>query len=417
MRLWRRGKARVTGVRGCLPCVPVANRTESTPMLAPHFSRFFAANPGLMHFAAHSHHPWPDVTQAAHARYWEDSATLADRKWAHVFGTVVPAAQRHVARLLSLSDPGQVAFAPNTHEFVARLYSCLDWSRPVRVLASAHEFHSFRRQTRRLAETGRLALTEIAAEPWDTFGERFATAAAAGDWDLVWLSHVFFDSGFAVRDLEAIVAAAPASAVVAIDGYHAFHALPVDLSRIHARAFYLAGGYKYAMSGEGACFLAIPPGCELRPADTGWFASFDSLSGRPGEAVPYSADAFRFWGSTFDPSGLYRFVAAMDWLAGLGVTVDDIHAHAVRLQSRFLSGLAALELPGLPVASLVPPAGTPRGNFLAFDVDAAEGAHERLAAHRVYIDRRDRRLRFGFGAYHDEAAVDALLEAVKGALR
>lgn len=386
-------------------------------MLARHFSKFRAANPGLLHFAAHSHHPWPDVTQAAHARYWEDSAALADRKWERVFGTVVPQAQRHVARLLSLSDPRQVAFAPNTHEFVARLYSCLDWSRPVRVLASAHEFHSFRRQTRRLAETGRLELTEIELDPWESFGRRFAEAAAAASWDLVWLSHVFFDSGFLVRDLQAIVDAAPSRSIVAIDGYHAFHALPVDLSRIHRRAFYLAGGYKYAMSGEGACFLAVPPGCDLRPADTGWFASFDSLSGRPGEAVPYSGDAFRFWGSTFDPSGLYRFNAAMDWLQEQGVTVADIHAHAQRLQERFLAGLDARCLECLPASALVPTPGARRGNFLAFDVDGAGEIHQRLLAAGVYVDRRDRRLRFGFGIYHDEAAVDALLEAVNGALR
>ncbi len=386
-------------------------------MLSSHSSRFFAANPGLLHFAAHSHHPWPDVTREAHARYWEDSATLADRKWARVFAEAVPRAQEHVARLLALSDPRQVAFAPNTHEFVARLYSCLDWSRPVRVLASAHEFHSFRRQTRRLAETGRLEITEIAGEPRENFGERFAAAARGADWDLVWLSHVFFDSGFRVTDLEAIVEAVPARALVAIDGYHAFLALPVDLSRIHRRAFYLAGGYKYAMSGEGACFLAIPPGCALRPAETGWFASFDALSGRQGEAVPYSADAFRFWGSTFDPSGLYRFNAVMDWLAGLGVTVADIHAHAARLQSRFLSGLEQLRLSRLPVASLVPPAGSPRGNFLAFDVDDAVEVQQRLLAGGIYVDRRDRRLRFGFGVYHDEASVDSLLAASAKALR
>jgi kynureninase len=386
-------------------------------MLAPHFSRYFAANPGLLHFAAHSHHPWPDVTEAAHGRYWTDSATLADRKWAHVFGAVLPAAQGHVARLAGLSDPRQVAFAPNVHEFVARLYSCLDWSRPVRVLSSAHEFHSFRRQTRRLAETGRLALTEIAAEPYDTFGARFAAAAASGEWDLVWLSHVFFDSGFVVGNLGDIVRAAPAKALVAIDGYHAFLALPVDLAEIHRRAFYLAGGYKYAMSGEGACFLAIPPGCELRPADTGWFASFDRLSGRPGEDVPYSSDAFRFWGSTFDPSGLYRFNAAMNWLAELGVTPADIHAHAQRLQARFLAGLARLATARLPVERLVPPMGTPRGNFLTFDVEDAEEVQQRLTAHGIYIDRRDRRLRFGFGVYHDEASVDALLAATAAALR
>ena len=231
------------------------------------------------------------------------------------------------------------------------------------------------------------------------------------------LYHVFFDSGFVVRDLEAIVSAAPERAVVAIDGYHAFLALPVDLSRLHRRAFYLAGGYKYAMSGEGACFLAIPPGCDLRPADTGWFASFDQLSGRPGEAVPYAHDAFRFWGSTFDPSGLYRFNAAMDLLSGRGVTAAGIHAHASRLQARFLSGLERLALARLPAGSLVPPAGAPRGNFLAFDVDGAEETHQRLLANGVYVDRRDRRLRFGFGVYHDEAAVDALLAATAGALR
>ena len=47
-------------------------------MLAGHFSRFFGANPGLLHFSAHSHHPWPDATEAAHAQYWRDSATLGE---------------------------------------------------------------------------------------------------------------------------------------------------------------------------------------------------------------------------------------------------------------------------------------------------------------------------------------------------
>jgi selenocysteine lyase/cysteine desulfurase len=171
------------------------------------------------------------------------------------------------------------------------------------------------------------------------------------------------------------------------------------------------------MSGEGACFLAIPPGCDLRPLDTGWFASFDRLSGRPGEDVPYSSDAFRFWGSTFDPSGLYRFNAAMSWLDGLGVTPADIHAHARRLQARFLSGLARLASARLPVEGLVPPMGTPRGNFLTFDIERAEEVQQRLTAHGIYIDRRDRRLRFGFGVYHDEAGVDALLAATAVALR
>src|SRR3954471_3198801 len=157
-------------------------------MLASHFSRYRAANPGRLHFAAHSHHPWPDATEAAHARYWNDAATLADRKWERIFGEIVPAAQAHVARKISLSDARQVAFAPNTHEFVVRLYSCLPQDQPLRVLTSAHEFHSFRRQTRRMVEAGRVRLREVPLEPWESFDARFAAATREEAWDLVWLS-------------------------------------------------------------------------------------------------------------------------------------------------------------------------------------------------------------------------------------
>jgi selenocysteine lyase/cysteine desulfurase len=381
------------------------------------FSYFRAANPGRLHFAAHSHHPWPDATQGAHGRYWADSATLADRKWERVFGEVVPRAQQHVARLIGISDARQVAFAPNTHEFVRRIYSCFEVSRPLRVLTSAHEFHSFRRQTRRLQEAGRLQVEEIPGPPWNTFVERFVQAERSSSWDLVWLSHVFFDSAYVVPDLEAICEAAPPEAIVAIDGYHAFCALPIDLARIHRRAFYLAGGYKYAMAGEGACFLAVPPGNALRPVDTGWFASFDTLAVAPGAKVPYADDGFRFWGATFDPSGLYRFNAAMDWLAGTGTTIADVHRHSVAMQKHFLDDTARLGVDPLAARFLVPPAGVPRGNFLAFDVDHAEELHRRITAQNITIDRRDRRLRFGFGVYHDEDEVHRLVAAVARALR
>jgi selenocysteine lyase/cysteine desulfurase len=287
----------------------------------------------------------------------------------------------------------------------------------LQVLASAHEFHSFRRQTRRMQEAGLVELTEIAGDPWATFTQRFCAAAASRDWDMVWLSHVFYDSAFVVEGLEAICDAAPESALVAIDGYHAFCALPVDLSRVHARAFYLGGGYKYAMAGEGAAYLAIPPGCELRPVDTGWFASFETLTAKAGERVPYADGAMRFWGATFDPTGVYRLVAAMDWLASTGTTIADVHQHSVAMQKHFLDDLARLAPGPLDARHLVPPAGVKRGNFLAFDVDGAEELNKRLTAQQILIDRRDRRLRFGFGVYHDEDMVHRLVAAVARALK
>ena len=103
----------------------------------------------------------------------------------------------------------------------------------------------------------------------------------------------------------------------------AFLARPVDVSALAGRVFYTAGGYKYAMAGEGACFLHCPPGRAPRPRDTGWFAAFGDLSGPQTGGVPFPRDGMRFMGATFDPSGLFRLVAALRWLEARGVSVAE----------------------------------------------------------------------------------------------
>ena len=177
------------------------------------------------------------------------------------------------------------------------------------------------------------------------------------------------------------------------------------------------GPWQPAMGGEGACLLAVPPGCRLRPVDTGWFATFSTMTGPQGGEVPYSDDGFRFWGATFDACGLYRLNASMEWLASTGTTHAHVRAHAHKMQDRFLAGLERARLAGLRAEDLVPPKGTPRGNFLVFDVDGAEVKYKRITGAGIGIDRRDRRLRFGFGVYHDDEQVDRLLETLGRTLR
>ena len=179
---------------------------------------------------------------------------------------------------------------------------------------------------------------------------------------------------------------------------------------VEDRAFYLAGGYKYAQSGEGVCFLHVPSGCRLRPANTGWFATFGRLSEAPRERVEYSNDAFRFWGATFDPTSLYRFNAVMDWLQAQGMTVDRIHAHVRGLQERFLVGLERERPRALPASALVTsPSLAWQGHFLTFRLAEASELARRLGERGVVADVRGDRLRFGFGLYHDEDDVDRLL--------
>jgi kynureninase len=367
-----------------------------------YFSRFLGADPTRLHLAAHSHHGWPDVTEAAHAQAWIDGVTLADRKWDKVFGEIVPAFQRHVARRLGLSDPATIAIAPNTFDFVRRLLSCLPDDRTPRVLTSDAEFHSFTRQTVRLEEDGLIEVTRIPAEPFETFEARFSQAAAIGGFDLVFVSQVFFNSGFVIQDLPALVAAVPdEDALIVIDGYHGFMARPTDLSAIENRAFYLAGGYKYAMAGEGACFMHCPPGIAPRPRDTGWYAAFGALAGAA-DTIGYAPQGGRFLGATFDPSGLYRFNAVMDWLDGLALTVERIDAHVQAAMAAFLDALEARPVAGLaPEALLRVPGRDEMGHFLTFRTDDAGSIHDRLMAQNVIVDYRQDRLRFGFALYHD----------------
>ena len=381
-----------------------------------HFRRALEADPERIHFAAHSHHLWPDVSLVAHVEAWHDAARLADRKWEKVFGEVIPRATAHIAKRLGLANGDSVCFAPNTHELLMRVLSCLPRERALRVLTTDAEFHSFARQATRLEEDGALEVTRVPAEPHATFVERFAKAAE-GPWDLVYLSHVFFNSGYAVPDLARCVERVPAGAFIVVDGYHAFGAIPVDLSALRERVFYLAGGYKYAMSGEGCCFMHSPAGFGERPRDTGWFAAFGALesASAPGQTA-YAPGGGRFYGATFDPTAIYRFNAVMDWLDAQKLTPDVIHAHITKLEERFVAELEREPLPLRASQLVVPLAEKSRGQFLTFHTPDAADFHARLAQANVLTDVRGDRLRFGFAVYHDEGDIDRGVARLRGAL-
>lgn len=380
-------------------------------MLKAHYSRFLA-DPERLHFAAHSHHPWPDVTRQAVLDCWDDAARLVDRKWEHIFGTVLPKARAHVARILDLSRPDQIAFGPNTHEFLVRILSCFDEAKPLHILTTDSEFYSFARQAERLEELGRVRITRIPTEPFGTFCERFAAAASGGEHEFVYLSQVFFNSGFVIPDLEALVRAVPnPETVVVVDGYHAFCAVPTSLRAIEDRVFYVGGGYKYAQAGEGFGYLHVPAGCRLRPVNTGWFSRFGALTASPRSGVEYPDDGFRFWGATFEPTGAYRFNAAMDWMEGQGLSVARVHDHVRGLQERFLAGLGRDQTRTLSAAALVTPRDLrDQGNFLTFRLPEAQQIFRALQERHVETDLRGDRIRFGFGLYHDPDDVDRLLE-------
>lgn len=375
-----------------------------------HFSKFLQADASRLHFAAHSHHPWPDVTQGAHAQAWLDAARLVDDKWDHIFSKVVPEARRGVAASLSLPSTDSVVFATSTHELLLRVLSCFPAG--VRILSSDSEFHSFDRQARRLEEAGVAQVTRVPAEPFATFGQRLVEASQAQVPDLVFLSQVFFNSGAAVDSLDSLVSQLPPQSWVVIDGYHGFLARPTDFSRLAPRAFYMAGGYKYAMAGEGACFMHVPPhALDARPRNTGWFAAFGALEEKASTRVPYASGAAGWAGATFDPTGLYRFNAVMRWRREQALTPDKSLTYVHGLAARFVAGLSGRLV--VPNALVVPLEDSRRGQFLTFRTPRAKELVAALKGVNVVTDARDDRFRVGFGVYQDEADVDALLERLK----
>jgi selenocysteine lyase/cysteine desulfurase len=372
------------------------------------FSRSLGADPTRLHVAAHSHHLWPDASFAGQIECWEDAASLADRKWDKVMDEVWTEAQRHVAAELGTGMPDAVVFASNTHDFLIRLAAAAPRSDPrrLRVLMSDGEFHSARRQFARWAEDGWVELETVPAEPFDDFAERFLDAARSGAHDFILVSQVLFGSGRRFEAVEQLAAlSTPAGPWVVIDGYHAFMAVETPLGATAAQsAFYLGGGYKYAMAGEGCAFLHAPPGFGPRPPITGWFAEFEDLSLPPG-MVGYRADAMRFMGATFDPSALYRFNAVRRMLAENGLTTAQISARVERLQALLLQAIADTPL---ALAELLNPLdGRPHARFLAFRSPNAMRWYDELKARNCISDVRGDVLRIGLGLYHDEGDIGA----------
>lgn len=371
--------------------------------LRPHYRRFLRDDRVLL--TGHSHQAWPDVAAAGLMRAFDDAALHVDDKWSRA-AAMADRVRGAVAAQLGAA-PDQIALGQSTHELVTRFLSALDWRRGRHIVTTAGEFHSMRRQLLRLAEAG-VEVEWLPVEPLATLAARMAKVTRRDTVGLM-ASTVLFRTAAIVPGLaEAIDAAHRVGAPVLLDAYHAFGVVPQPIAALGPDPIFVCGGgYKYAQWGEGACWLRVPPGCDLRPIYTGWFSDFAGLAGKQAARVGYGeTGADRFAGSTYDPASHYRAAAVIDFFAAEGLTIERLRATSTHQTER----LVAL-LPDLELASPRDPAA--RGGFVAFRHPRAGELVGALRARGVWTDTRDDLLRLGPAPYVTDEELEVAAAAVR----
>ena len=386
---------------------------RSPNALASCYSRFRVADRLLL--TGHSHQAWPDAGFDGQLAAWIDAAELVDDKW--------PRAEAQADRVRSGyarwlgADAGaiapQIALGASTHELVVRFLSALPLDRRPRLVTTDGEFHTVRRQLDRLAETGRIEVMKLAAEPAATLAERLA-AAVDDRTAAVLVSSVLFGSAHIVPNLAATLAACGrVGAELLVDAYHQLNVVPFSLEQGGlGDAFVTGGGYKYAQLGEGNAFLRVPPGRDaLRPVVTGWFSEFTRLSDKT-SGVPYGEGAARWAGATYDPTSHYRAARVFEFF-----DVHDLEPEFLRTVSRHQVGLLARSFDALDLdpALIARDRATPLehiAGFLALRAPRAAELSFRLRERGVRIDHRGEVLRLGPAPYLSDGQLESAIAAL-----
>jgi kynureninase len=300
---------------------------------------------------------------------------------------------------------------------VIRLLSALPLHERRRIVTTDAEFHSVRRQLDRLAEDGLLDVVRVQARPVDTLVERLEKAIDDRTACAI-VSSVLYETAAIVPHLNTVARACDrVGAELLVDAYHHLNVVPFDVAGMGlANAFVTGGGYKYCQLGEGNAFLRVPPGRQMRPVLTGWFAEFSSRGDRSTGPVYYASGADAFAGATYDPTSHYRAAAVFRFHAQQELTPDRLRDINRRQVARLKSGVEALGADERRLKVEAVPE-EERAGFLAVRTSRAADIVSALRARGVFVDARGDILRIGPAPYLDDQQLDSGVAALGETLK
>lgn len=380
--------------------------------LAPHYSHFDVANRLL--FTGHSHQAWPDVAKEGLQESFEVAASKVDNKWEIAFEKV-EILRRYLRDFYDDPD-GMYCLGENTHHLLVSWLSSFDLKNKPKIITTDSEFHSMSRQLKRLTEEGLEVVTVNghADNIVEQIKKQIDDQVSA-----VMLSRVYFNSGIINQHVSDIAEVTRKHDIpFMIDDYHGTNVVPLSITDENLTDCYiLIGGYKYLQWGEGNCFLRYPKDSDLRPAITGWFASFSELDeSKDDEKVSYSDADQRFASGTFDSTSQFRAAKVVEFFDNMGLTPQVLQkqyqAQIKLLRNNFLEQNFESEVIRLahqqPVENM--------GGFLALQSPFARTIKAKLMEKGVFTDARGDILRFGVAPYittqQINEAIDELAKVV-----
>ena len=381
--------------------------------LAPYYSYFQVSN--RLIFTGHSHQAWPDLAFEGQKEAFMCAAGKMDAKWEIAFKKADKL--RDYLRTYYQDEEGYYSFASNTHELLLRCLSALDLHKKQKIITTDGEFYTLSRQLTRLEEEGITVVRVPHDPPSETF--RHIQEAVCSRTAAILCSHIFYRSALINTALYKIAEVAKQVNIpMIIDDYHGTNVVPLRLKEL-SHCYVLGGGYKYLQWGEGNGFLRFPKTCMLRPALTGWLASFEEVSQGAGaqKEISYDTGNMRFSGATYDPSSQFRAARVVDFfreqqLSGEKLR-DQYQAQLAYMQAQFLTLHCAPEQ--LKLLHDVP--ATQRGGFLALQSPKASEICVELHKAGVSTDVRGDVLRFGAAPYIQKRQIQEAFRLLKAVLK
>ncbi|SMO77346.1 kynureninase/PvdN C-terminal domain-containing protein [Fodinibius sediminis] len=386
---------------------PLANR------LQPHYTHFKVANRLL--FTGHSHQAWPDVALKGLQEAYYSAADRVDDKWEKAFEKT-EVLRSYLRRYYD--DPnGRYCLGQNTHQLLVSWLSSFDLKNKPRIITTDSEFHSMGRQLRRLQEEG--LDVRYAQGHSGQLGSQIKKLMD-GKTAAIMLSRVFFESGLVNRQLSTIAAMARRRGVpLLIDDYHGTNVVPLSLREEQLEDCYmLTGGYKYLQWGEGNCFLRFPEECSLRPAITGWFASFSTLqTASTDDPVRYDRGERRFATGTYDPASQFRAANVVAFFEEQNLTPDILRQQYTNQVGMLRKEFTEQNLDPDLIALRHHRPLEETGGFLALRSPFARAICAKLREKSVHTDARGDILRLGPAPYTTSRQIKKAIELLAETVR